>query len=212
MSGIGKGHNPKGIFRSGWNTTGGITIHSSEVKLRECVFENSYSEDALNIISSNFLLENSTFRNLPSDGFDGDFVEGTIRNCKFENIGGDGIDFSGSIVETDACYFFDIKDKAVSVGESSNVKLSYLSISNVKFGIVSKDSSKVEANHTTIRNATKAAIAAYQKKNIFGPSEIVGNSISIVDSSLEFLVQNGSKCLVDGTSTVGIPFESSELY
>ena len=130
-SGIGKGPNPKGIFRSGWTTTGGITVHSSKVKLRNCVFENSYSEDALNVISSNFLLENSTFRNLPSDGFDGDFVEGTIRNCKFENIGGDGIDFSGTYWKPIRA-IFQHKDKAVPVGESSNVKLSYLSISNIK--------------------------------------------------------------------------------
>ena len=44
-------------------------------------------------------------------------------DCSFSNISGDGVDFSGSSAALRNSYFKDIADKAVSVGESSQVRI-----------------------------------------------------------------------------------------
>ena len=92
----GKGPNPQGISKNGWTMTGGITLYNSNSQFKNCSFENFNSEDALNIISSTFSLKNCIFSSHFSDAFDGDFVQGSIINCSFSNISGDGVDFSGS--------------------------------------------------------------------------------------------------------------------
>ena len=59
---------------------------------------NINAEDGLNIFRSNFEIDNMTFRNVKSDAFDSDFSNGTILGVKFDTIGNDGLDFSGSEV------------------------------------------------------------------------------------------------------------------
>jgi hypothetical protein len=211
-AGINKGPNPKGIDRSGWTTTGGVTVHESVVTFSNCRFENSFSEDALNLISSNFKITDCFFENLPSDGFDGDFVTGLVDNCLFSNIQGDGIDFSGSRVKVSGCQFINIADKAVSVGESSDVDLAFLKICDVGFGIVAKDSSKVKATSSNIKNASIAGISAYQKKELFGPAKISCESVSISDSKQNFLIQSESFGELDGNQIKEESFQSSEYY
>lgn len=211
-AGINKGPNPKGIDRSGWTTTGGVTVHESKVTFSNCKFEHSFSEDALNVISSNFKIIDCFFENLPSDGFDGDFVSGTVDNCFFSNIDGDGIDFSGSRVKVSGCHFIKIADKAVSVGESSDVDLAFLKVRDVGFGIVSKDSSKVKVTSSVIKNASIAGISAYQKKGVFGPAKISCESVSISDSTQKFLIQPESFGELDGSQIKEVSFQTSKYY
>ena len=211
-AGINKGPNSKGIDRSGWTTTGGVTVHESMVTFSNCRFEHSFSEDALNVISSNFKMIECSFDNLPSDGFDGDFVSGIVDNCFFSNIDGDGIDFSGSRVKVSGCQFINITDKAVSVGESSDVHLAFLQIRDVGFGVVSKDSSKVKVTSSNIKNASIAGISAYQKKEVFGPAKISCESVSISHSKLNFLIQSESFGELDRSQINEVSFETSKYY
>ena len=86
----------------------------------------------------------------------------------FNNIDGDGIDFSGSRVKVSGCHFVKIADKAVSVGESSDVDLAFLKVRDVSFGIVSKDSSRLKVTSSDIKNASIAGISAYElERNIW---------------------------------------------
>ncbi|MDF1516151.1 MAG: hypothetical protein P1S60_20245, partial [Anaerolineae bacterium] len=84
------------IERNGWMLTGGVTFYRSPVHISDSVFQASKGEDALNIIRSQFTIEGTTFTGADSDAFDGDFVQGVIRNCRFNDIAGDAIDVSGS--------------------------------------------------------------------------------------------------------------------
>ena len=163
----------KGITSGGWNLTGGINFFKSDVNFSNCSFNNCFSEDALNIISSSFLISDCNFSYCLSDAFDGDFVIGELTGCKFEQIEGDGVDFSGSVVTVKDSIFNDIIDKAISVGEKSVVTVKNCEIDTVSFGVVSKDSSqtKVESG-TMVKNASTAAFSSFQKKDSFGPASI----------------------------------------
>lgn len=212
INGVGKASNPKGIVRSGWNMTGAVNFYYADASLRNCRFDKLMTEDALNIIHSNFELYDSNFTNLYSDGFDGDFVKGTVTNCNFERVNGDGIDFSGSDVSIRSCNFLDIEDKAVSAGEKTFLKIDSISASSVGYGVVSKDQSEVSLSKSNIHNASISAIAAYQKKAEFGPAKIFVRNTIIKDSPQNFMIQSRSYAERDGTLLKTSDFSSQSLY
>ena len=117
-NGIGPIIQEKGIDRNGWMLTGAITFNRSNVDIFNSSFIDINSEDALNIVSSDFNIQGCFFSKLASDAFDGDFVSGTIKDCFFSEINGDGVDFSGSRAEVRNSIFNNIADKAISVGET----------------------------------------------------------------------------------------------
>ena len=213
VKGVGTGPNKNGVTRNGWTMTGGITIYNCTAHFTNCLFENFQTEDALNIIASKFSLQNTFFKKVDSDAFDGDFVEGVISNCVFSDILGDGADFSGSDVEIIDCQFINISDKAISIGENSRAKVSKASIENVSFGVVSKDQSVTKVKDKTIvKNAKMAAFSAFQKKASFGPA-----TISVFDSTTQscnqdFLIQSKSSGLINGEDVPSSEFDVSKLY
>jgi len=192
--------------------TGGVNVINTEAHFKNCVFKNCFTEDALNIYSSFFSLENCKFENCSSDGFDGDFVNGVVRNCHFINISGDGVDFSGSSVSVEKSIFYNVEDKAISVGEASNVKISDSNVNIANFGIVSKDLSNAHCVDTLIKNTRIAGVSCYQKKNNFGPANIVLNNVRFEDSNKSFLIQTGSSAKTDGTFIKPEEFLTSSLY
>ena len=125
------GYIENGRVMNGWSMTGGVTIFNSLVEMKHCYFTNFLTEDALNIVSSQFHLEKCTFKDIYSDAFDGDFVTGKIKDCDFSIIGGDGVDFSGSNARIVDCNFSNISDKAVSIGEASKVEVVMLLLTRI---------------------------------------------------------------------------------
>jgi hypothetical protein len=71
----------------GRGITGAITFYESPVEIRYCSFFNNNTEDALNIIKSDFIIENTTFSKNKFDAFDADFSSGIINNSYFYNSG-----------------------------------------------------------------------------------------------------------------------------
>ena len=78
-----------------WGLTGSVNFYESPVDIYDCIFSNNFCEDGLNIVRTNFSIFNTSFFNIFSDAFDGDFVSGIIKNCEFKLIGNDAIDISG---------------------------------------------------------------------------------------------------------------------
>jgi hypothetical protein len=212
MAGVGSDANPKGIDRGGWTLTGGITFHHSPVDISHCHISNGLSEDALNIIASDFTLRDSVFSDISSDAFDGDFVKGKISNCTFERIGGDAIDLSGSNVTIEKIRVFETADKALSAGEDSRVTLSKSLFEDIGFGIASKDSSDVRAFDVHIKRAKVAALAAYQKKNVFGPAKIMARGLQVTETAKTHLIQKGSSAEINGQSLQQIDLDVDSLY
>ena len=77
--GIGPSLQKQGIDRIGWMLTGGLTFHECNVDILNCKFKGLRSEDALNLISSDFRMLGCFFSEVSSDALDGDFVKGLIK-------------------------------------------------------------------------------------------------------------------------------------
>jgi len=179
-----------------WSLSGAVTFHETEVEIKNSTFEKINCEDGLNIIQSKFKISSSTFNDTQSDAFDGDFVEGSIIDCTFLNIGNDGIDVSGSTIFIEDVIFKNSSDKAISAGESSVVKGNNINVSDGEIGVVSKDLSSVILTNITISN-TRLGFSAFQKKSEYGSGIIQVSNIKLVDNELNYLIEEGSKLYID---------------
>ena len=192
--------------------TGGINFYKSNVEISNTDFINSYSEDFLNIIHSQFKLDNVRFSNSKSDAFDSDFSNGQILNSNFLDIKGDALDFSGSdviIYETD---FKNINDKSVSAGEMSNIEISFIKMTESGVGIASKDKSMVNINNSIFSKIKLYPLMTYQKKSFFGASNLSGENLLFDNNENCCFNQINSTMNVNGNQITGSELDVDKLY
>ena len=192
--------------------TGGITFYQSDVNISDSQIGNNQTEDALNVMQSEFAFERVEFFNSPSDAFDGDFTHGTISYCSFHDIVGDGVDVSGSRVTVENSYFVSLGDKAVSAGEHSIVTASNLSIRDVGIGVASKDLSEVEISASRIDGARVAGLAAYTKKPQYGAASLTATDVEIFNAAKPAFCQLKSQIMLSGENILPEDFDVDALY
>lgn len=202
------------VERGGWSLTGGITFYESPIRLDRCRILDSRGEDGINVVRTEFLFTRSEFGPSASDGFDGDFARGTVEECSFHDIAGDGIDVSGSEVLVQQVVLRSIGDKGISVGEASRLTAREIDLQDVTFGVVSKDLSHVELANVRIAGVQLAALAAYVKKPAFGPASMVAEGVTFVDVPVDrrTLVQVGSWIELEGERVWGVEVDVEALY
>jgi hypothetical protein len=201
-----------GIIRGGWVLTGGITFYENNLSLDQVRIRGNTAEDALNIIRADFDLQGVEFAEAASDAFDGDFSTGTVENCTFQNISGDGLDFSGSVVSINQTNFYNIGDKAVSVGENSKLVITDSLIENTNIGIASKDLSEVTVKSVAISQAKVAGLASYIKKPQYGPAYLIADQIDFTSTAKPTLCQTGSVLILAGVNTLCEDIDVESLY
>ena len=157
---------------------GSINFFQTSITIKNSIFKNIYSEDALNIISSKYLIKDTFFENTKHDAIDIDFSNGKIFTSYFDNIGDDAIDFSGSNSEISFLNFKKIGDKSISVGENSFLNIYNIKGENSLVGIASKDGSKTYAKNIEFINVDYP-FAAYQKKKAYKHGKLVLNNFFV---------------------------------
>jgi hypothetical protein len=204
----------RSVSRQGWILTGGVTFYNSPVYISHCIFQESLGEDALNIIRTQFGIETTTFQDTKFDAFDGDFTQGLITNSFFHAIAADGIDISGSDVTVSELDMQSIGDKGISVGESSRLTGSDISITQADFGVVSKDNSQIRLSQIALEDINTAGFAAYIKKPEYGPATISVQNVNFGQLSPDkyTLVQTGSWIDLDTERIWGSDIDIDMLY
>ena len=179
-----------------WELSGAVNFNESEVEIKNCGFKNNRSEDALNLIRSEFKMELCSFENTFSDAFDGDFVRGSIIDTKFINSGNDGIDVSGSDLKINNVSIKNPSDKGLSAGESSRISGSNITVTGGEIGIVSKDLSRIDLEDVFIEN-TRLGVACFQKKSEFGPGLADLKNVSFSNNEVPYLIERTSDLILD---------------
>lgn len=154
--------------RGSWRLTGAISVYRSNVTFRGCIFQDMQSEDALNLIRSNFQLHDCLFRRNASDGLDSDFCKGEITRTRFRQMVNDGLDLSGSVLEISDCDFDECGDKGISIGEESDVTASNIRIQRSPIAVACKDLSTAYLRDIELVDCQQGFVA-FQKKPEFGP-------------------------------------------
>lgn len=208
--------NTRGVSRPGWELTGGVTFHESDVAFDHCRFEGSRGEDAVNVVRSRYEAAHLAITRSFSDGLDADFSEGTLSDPLFEEIGtsgsGDAIDLGGSTATIKGGVFRGVADKAVSVGERSALKASGIVVENVSIGVASKDSSRAEIADSSISGARTAALMAYVKKPEFSGAALEARGVSFPGTAVRARCQKGSTLTIDGAAVEAEDLDVKRLY
>jgi hypothetical protein len=194
------------------NLTGGFNIYNSDILLKNIYFQDSIAEDSINIVDSKIEIDNLNIDGSISDGLDCDFCKGTIKNTFVNRIGGDAIDFSGSKVDMENIKIREVKDKAISVGEQSFIRVFNGEFMNIGVGIASKDSSETYINNSKIKNFELFAAMTYQKKMIFGTeSSLYLTDVDTIGDN-PFRSQKGTNLFVDAVKILESDLNVEEMY
>jgi len=185
--------NTNGISQAGWQLTGGVTVYKSDIRMNDCCLQGNRSEDALNIVHSKFELDGIEIFQTASDGFD-------------------AIDISGSKVFVREGRFFNISDKALSVGEQSEMTTNKVLIEYVGTGAACKDGSYLKITDSSIKDANNAGLMAYIKKAEYGPARIDANNLVFVGAASEARVQQGSHITLNGIQIESEDVDVETLY
>ena len=180
----------------GWEMTGAVNFYESDVRIFNCVFSNNFSEDALNIIRSEYEINNTSFSKIKSDAFDSDFSNGIISNSTFNYIGNDAVDISGSTLNINNIFIDGAGDKGISVGEKSLLDGSTLTIKNSAIGVTSKDLSEINLSKVNMSDL-QVGFTAFQKKPEYGPGSIIITDLTINNMEIPFLIEEGSSMIYE---------------
>ena len=176
--------------------TGSVTFYQSPVKIINCLFENSLAEDSLNVVRSDFEINNSIFNTSSSDAVDIDFSDGSINNIYISNSLNDGLDISGSNIKIQNIIISNAKDKALSVGENSKLNIEKIDIKDSYIGITTKDSSLLNVNFANINN-TKIDFAGFQKKYEYSGSKTEIKVLNTSNKKINYLLSKGSTSTIN---------------
>lgn len=176
---------------NGWKLTGGATFYESDVEILGCSFISNNCEDALNIVRSEFTVNEAAFQDVFSDAFDADFCNGKVLNCGFKDIGNDALDFSTSTISIDNCKMLNIGDKAISAGEHATITAKNIDVDKANIGFASKDLSILTLDNVTIKNSVRG-FTAYQKKPEYGAATINLKQHTMQNVKYEFMIEGSS--------------------
>ncbi|MDA3817700.1 MAG: right-handed parallel beta-helix repeat-containing protein [Prolixibacteraceae bacterium] len=198
----------------GWVTPAAVCFYESDVKMYNAEFARNVGvscDDALNVVRSNFDVDNCRFIEANSDAFDSDFCTGTVTNSLFERPGNDAIDFSGSEIEITGCTITEAGDKGVSGGEGSTLVVKNTSITGSNIGIASKDKSVVTVydSHVT---GNLYGLSAYVKKPEYGAAKIIVNDVSFKDNMFLHLIEEESLLIFNKKNINGTARKVAERF
>jgi len=159
-----------------------LSIHDTKNALIEdCAFSNSHiTDDMVHVVYSDARFIRTRFINAKLDALDIDMSRVLIEDSLFQNSGNDAIDLMTSYAEVYNSKLQFNGDKAISIGENSQLLGIGLEISNNLIGLQSKDASQVVLYNSTLTGNTKA-LDAYKKNWRYDR----GGSIYVAKSTLK---------------------------
>lgn len=171
-----------------------LLIYKSKLRMDHSLFENCKAEDNLNIVNSKFDIGSIMFKNASSDAFDSDFSDGKIDSLHLKGAGNDGLDLSGSSIAVNYIYANKCKDKAISVGEATNVSITRIEIEDCEIGLNNKDGSNLKIKYMKVNN-TPLMFAVFIKKPFFGKpttqiESYIGSDKYLVEKGLNIRINN----------------------
>ena len=185
-------------FENIYNLNGCLTIIDSVLNKVNVTGDNFNCEDTVNFIRSSGSLDEIFIKNSRSDSIDADFSQLKFNSINIFKSKNDCIDFSYGTYYVESVDLQKCGDKAISIGEKSNVIFDEVKTQDSSIGVAVKDSSEVYINNVNMKN-TDVCLSAYKKKQEFN-----GSYLKINDFICEAFV---NKFFQDDKSTIVIKNE-----
>lgn len=139
------------ILDKQWRRSGYITCYESKITLEHCHFNNGKAKSVLNLIHSDYTINECLFQDIMNDALDIDFSQGTIAHTAFEN-NGKAINSTMSKMDLTSISISGAKDKAIVLKEASQLSAEALQIKNSTNGIWAENNTTVYIQNSTISN------------------------------------------------------------
>ena len=198
-----------------YNLTGSVNGYGGKFKINEVIFKNCEAEDQLNLVHTEIDVNQTIFAGAKSDAFDCDFCLGNIELITFQDIGGDGLDISGSRLTMNQMRAENIVDKALSVGEKSTIMVDNLVINQVSTGVAIKDGSSANIKYLTSSMTKHDALMTYIKKPFYsGITKLTVDKFISKDTNLGNICarESGTYLSVNGKDCLITDFSVKDLY
>ena len=192
--------------------TGGVNFYKGRVEMKDVSFISSSAEDALNIVNATVSIDRILIQNSASDAFDCDYCSGRITESSFNEVGRNGLDLSGSDIELEKLIFKNVKDKGLSVGESSNARITHSKFKNVGVGIAVKDGSTASVENTEIIDYALYAGMTYAKKKHYDFFSSLNMRDCTIPGNSPFLRQINTLLVVNGMEILERDVDVESLY
>ncbi|MBN1185123.1 MAG: CotH kinase family protein [Bacteroidales bacterium] len=196
----------------GWSLTGAVTFYESDVDISNVVFTNNKSEDALNIVRSDFTMSKCYFNNIFGDAFDSDFSTGNVQQSYFKRIANDAIDISTSEIDISNCLMKEVGDKGISGGEKSTLNVSDVFIYNANIAVASKDNSHIEIKNSMYESSVFGYAIFNKKSEYKGMATIITDNVLLKNVQNSSIVEKGSRLIEDGVTKEGTALNVSALF
>ena len=183
--------NLPGVYLEDALITGALNIYNAQLQMGDVKIENKIfheinstqsrdpdeiailpmKDDILNVVNSVVDINELEIIGGFSDAFDVDFGRGEIKNLTIKQPGNDGLDFSGSKIFLKNVKVTGAGDKAISIGEASDINGNKIDLESSFIGLAVKDGSKVSMKNISVLDSRVSA-AIYKKKPEYGFSEV----------------------------------------
>jgi len=204
--------NTAGFKLKGFELASGVVFRKAPITMTGCSLRNDISEDSLSMVRTRFALTDVEILDAELDAFDADYSSGTITGGNIDRALGDGIDLGGSTLEVRGTRLANIRDKAISVGEYSELVARDLEIDRVGIAVASKNGSRATISESRLRDIVDVGLVAYTNQPEFGPGTIVAHDNDFVRTELPALAQTGNRLELDGRSLRPVEVAINRLY
>ena len=176
---------------------GALNTYKTKIKMKNIIFKNnSNGDDGINLINSEFNLEDIALENINADGIDLDYSIGKINNFSCKTCFNDAIDISNTTLYLENFKAADVYDKALSIGEYSKLYAEDLEIQNANIGLAVKDGSFAKVKNILIKS-TKFPITTYIKKKEFGPAKIELKTVLLEENLNPIFIEDGTEFKIE---------------
>ena len=137
---------------------------------------NLHCEDMVNFVRSSGTVREMQLSDGSFDALDVDFSNIAFGNLSLKRAGNDCADFSAGVYSIDKLIADNCADKAISVGEMSQLSVGTAIINEASIGVASKDGSTTTVKYANMTNVG-SCFAAYRKKQEFDGGTIRYNNL-----------------------------------
>ena len=159
-----------------YGMTGCVNFYNVKFNNNNIFSSNGLCEDSINLINSYGLINSIYIKNASADGLAADFSNIRINKLNIEFAANDCVDFSKGKYEIFNIKLYGCKDKGVSVGEESILKLKKGRVEKSYIGIASKDSSIANIENIIFKNVDTCFLSYNKKQEFYGSLLQIQNS------------------------------------
>ena len=174
--------------------SGCLNIYDSKIENLKVFIKEANCEDAINLVRTKGSIIDLKINNTLFDGLDADFSSLIIKNVQISNSGNDCMDFSYGNYFLKNIDLLKCQDKAISVGEGSNLEIKKFTITKSNIGIASKDSAHVNSINGNIIDVDNC-LSLYKKKQEFNGGLLEYKNLSCQNYNSFAFVDNYSKLI-----------------